>query len=341
MKNKTSQRFPPPPMAQQERESHDLPYRPGDNVQFHYRKAWREWAKPESDSLGGDMHRLLEYVYLLANQMHQRGDLGVSFPDSPDGAYLRMTMSRYSSYTLCRAACVIFWYGHWAYRGSQGMVTQVAGAYWKFGKLVDEITLARGEMINGYRWCQETYNKLYWNPKYDAKTCMEYDSVIRAEEDADAASRQAARDRLAKGYTCPDTTEFKPEPFYVGRRRSELVQVSNQPWRQLPAVPAYLRPNADRIVPGSPFTHYVDVVVVDGVRRVRLTDFAGGWPERQTGDKLEVRTVRATVTEPEHEPQKGQHVDHPRKATAWHDTELADLRRDARRAERYLDRLRR
>jgi len=108
---------------------------------FDHVTAWTEQAKPAFDALPGNVRNTVFDVGELAGDLSQNEDLDMPWPTT--GHPLRKNMSEWPTAILAHAARVVYFYGHWAPRGSAGQEAQKNGAYWKFSNYADQILSAR------------------------------------------------------------------------------------------------------------------------------------------------------------------------------------------------------
>jgi hypothetical protein len=110
-------------------------------TEFNFKRAWDEWAHPRFCAMGRDVHLAIEAVRVVAPTLQQRGANRVEFPDNLP---LRASFDVLDPAAVQEAGKVVYYYGHWAYKGTPGERLQDHGLYWKFEHLADAWLIANG-----------------------------------------------------------------------------------------------------------------------------------------------------------------------------------------------------
>lgn len=205
--------------------------------EFNYRRAWTELAKPAVEALSPELKRLWERT----RELSVAGKLDkCDSPRSPESFFpedepeFRRDFAAIPSEQLAAAACALYYYGHWSF-GEEGNSRADAGAYWRFEKLADEITLSRQEPGNTFgRWCSRSWSRLHWGdtdaPGTVLRGYMEHKADTPYDDD-ELTEKYVGKlpSHFQKAFvTC---TDFDPHPFVIGPKHFETESM-------------YLRPNA-------------------------------------------------------------------------------------------------
>lgn len=103
-------------------------------MDFDYKRAWKELAKPVYDSLPDEIHLLVGYVNERSRDLHQDRDLSMPWPK--DNGELQKRFAETDLATLSLASRAVYFYGHWAPHGV--INTHSGGTYWKFAHYADQ-----------------------------------------------------------------------------------------------------------------------------------------------------------------------------------------------------------
>ena len=181
--------------------------------EFNYKRAWKQYVKPEFDRLSPAVITLLDRVRDVVDSLGQDRSLAL-VGQTPE---LVAAFDAIPAEELAWASKVIYYYGHLASDGS----AQTGGLYWKFEKLADASLINR-EKVD----CSQSLSTPGLVALHEAKTKM--DVALKGFDDHKEGT-EYDNDELPKFLTellpelagvvellKADNVNYKPHPFMIG-----------------------------------------------------------------------------------------------------------------------------
>jgi hypothetical protein len=108
-------------------------------MDFNYKKAWQEVARPEFYKLPAIVRNIVAEIAEKYENIGQLKNLDMPRIDS-----VWEKMEKLSDYTLSKSAMVVYYFGHW-FNGKHAISEKYrkAGAAWKYANIADSILRAR------------------------------------------------------------------------------------------------------------------------------------------------------------------------------------------------------
>jgi len=219
-------------------------------MKFNYKRAWREWARPELLKLPRPLRQLFGLVWFMSKDERLNADNQNDCRSWHKMPRVKSILEQYDNETLNRAQCIVHSFGHWA---PMGNYSQDGGAYWKFERMVkDYLIRERGFCSVDAKWFEPDTDR-FMEPETDREKLVAKWRARFAQANAPCSmfDIKEVNHRLKAGVD----DRVKPHPFVIGSRHFNGNSVYLDP-RSAPC--DFCKYNFD--------DHTNDVVMIVGVK---------------------------------------------------------------------------
>lgn len=170
--------------------------------EFDYARAWRDWAKPEFETLSPELKSLLRRVCRICGHPEFNADSQANaFMSVKDALQNASTMQE-----LAKAITVVYYYGHW--NSDSKDLYSGHGAYWQFVDMVKQAYISR------FPGPSNDWKTVYKMPELQPRFYTHVEGTPLDNEELAEKYRQRLSPRYAVVDVC--NVNFRPHPFMIG-----------------------------------------------------------------------------------------------------------------------------